>query len=341
MKRILLTTVVFIFVAYLKVNAQQEPQFTHYMFNKMVYNPAAAGFDKDYVTITGLYHNQWTDFKDPDGASAPVTQTASIDYTLPLQMKPGMHISIGAHFLNDKEAFFITTGFMFSGAFHMGSIGNLNLGGDLSIGFNAGMINKYVDGTHWRSSTPGDPLLPGTISNAGFDAGFGLMYHNPTWYAGISALHLPATQLDWTSVSGNGTTYNVDRTYFLTAGYYYDIKQNPDLELQPSILVKKDIAKTSLSFSTLFLYKQRYWGGLSIRTEELTAVALMLGMQIPLPKSQMIRIGYSYDLGTYTKDLSSTVPTPFGGTHEIFVSYRFKIDLKYETPVFDRTPRFL
>jgi len=80
----------------------------------------------------------------------------------------------------------------------------------------------------------------------------------------------------------------------------------------------------------LFLYKQRFWGGLGFRSESATALALMLGMYV-LPD---LKIGYSYDVATQN-------PTPFGGTHEVMFSYRFKIHVHIEPPVFDRTPRWL
>ncbi len=326
MRRLLLTTIALLFAGFVKIYAQQEPQFTHYMFDKLEYNPAAAGIDDHYVNITGLIHNQWGSFHDPEGASAPVTQNLAIDGSI---YPNGHHIGLGFNFLNDREGFINTTGFMASGDYHFSP----GFGGDLSVGLNVGMLDKAVN-PKWNTPDPTDPYLPGTSSNSGLDAGLGLYYSALKYYVGISALHLPASTLNFaTPYNGNQTSnaqYTVDRTYFITGGYYYDIPSKPDLQLQPSFLLKQDAATTSFGVSCLLMWKQLLWGGINYRTERITALAIMGGINL----TPNLKVGGSYDIAT-------SAPTAFGGTYEFFFNYRFQVHIPVEVPVWDRSPRFL
>src|ERR1041385_4503006 len=73
------------------VNAQQDPMFTHYMFNTIVINPAYAG-SRDALTITALHRSQWVSFK-----GAPVVQ--SLTMHMPLKND---HFGVGLSILNDR-----------------------------------------------------------------------------------------------------------------------------------------------------------------------------------------------------------------------------------------------
>jgi type IX secretion system PorP/SprF family membrane protein len=343
MKKYLLTTVALVLIGFGRTYAQQEPQFTHFMFNKLVYNPAAAGENPDFVTITGLIHDQWTDFKSPEGEVAPKTQTASIDARLYRskdlngQQDGKWYLAGGFHFLNDREAFIGTTGFMASIAY--GKFLNNVLGGiNVSAGINLGMVNKSLTPT-WKPVDHNDPLLPGTISNSGFDAGIGLYAYGAKWWAGLSALHLPGAQINWATPNDptwHGTnTYDLTQTYYLTAGYRIEFPASPDFSVDPSILVKKDIARTSFGAAGLLYWKRMFYAGLSVRTENVTATAVMVGFNYLFPDGkQALRLGYSYDVATQ-------IPTVFGGTHEILLSYQFKVNIGTIPRVFDRTQRWL
>jgi type IX secretion system PorP/SprF family membrane protein len=159
MKKILLSTIALVLAGSVKMYAQQEPQFTHYMFNKLVFNPAAAGVDANYATVTGLYHNQWTDFKAPDGETAPITETASFDGSIHPEGLESQHmyIGLGFHFLNDREAWIGTTGFIGSASFHF----EPKFGGNLSIGVNAGQngMQVFPPSTCRQARSPGQPLM--------------------------------------------------------------------------------------------------------------------------------------------------------------------------------------
>src|SRR5687767_1506993 len=59
-----------------KINAQQDPMLSQYMFNGMFLNPAYTG-SHEYSTLTNLYRGQWVGFK-----GAP--HTGIISYDAPL-----------------------------------------------------------------------------------------------------------------------------------------------------------------------------------------------------------------------------------------------------------------
>ncbi|MBY0426889.1 MAG: type IX secretion system membrane protein PorP/SprF, partial [Cytophagales bacterium] len=75
--------------------AQQDMQFSQYMYNGLVYNPAAAGVSGSF-SATLFYRNQWAGFS---GGGAPVSQ--SLIASLPI---PDSKFSAGITVLNDQAA---------------------------------------------------------------------------------------------------------------------------------------------------------------------------------------------------------------------------------------------
>ena len=73
------------------VNAQQDPQYTQYMYNQAVINPAYAGSTGN-LTIVSLYRNQWTGF---DGAPKTITLSGHS----PIGEKTGLGLS----FISDQH----------------------------------------------------------------------------------------------------------------------------------------------------------------------------------------------------------------------------------------------
>lgn len=71
--------------------AQQDAQFTQYMYNTINVNPAYAG-SRSVMSIFGLHRNQWIGI---DGA--PVTNTFSINSPI-----SNSNLGIGLSFINDE-----------------------------------------------------------------------------------------------------------------------------------------------------------------------------------------------------------------------------------------------
>ena len=108
--------------------AQQDPMFTKYMFNSLIYNPGYAG-SHEYMSVRMLYRNQWWNLE-----GAPESQSFTIHS--PVNDKVGLGLSL----LNDKIGVTGSTTANISYAYR------LLLGpGKLSIGLQGGMTNWRAD----------------------------------------------------------------------------------------------------------------------------------------------------------------------------------------------------
>lgn len=288
----------------LLLRAQQDPQFTQFYFNKLMINPATAGYH-DNICVNLFNRYQWTGFE-----RAPLTNQLSVDANLKTFVKSD--IGVGLTVFNDNIGFFNTTGLRAAGAYRF------PLGpGRLGVGIDLGFQNMIVNGAQWvgpQTSNPQlDPSLPLSGSSMVFDAGAGVFYHTPRWYAGISAKQLPGMKF-------KNFSYRAARHMFFMGGYTFKgIGGNPNIDLNPNAIVKTDLATVSFDVNVNLIFKERYWGGLTYRFQD--AVALNLGMIIWQTDQHAFTAGYSYDLTT------SRLLRFSYGTHELFLRYCFKLAL--------------
>src|SRR5882757_2182802 len=75
MKKLLLTIFIFIMAMQL-VRAQQKPQYTQYVLNNLLINPAVTGIE-NYIDVKTGYRSQWTGLQ-----GAPVTNYITINAPL-------------------------------------------------------------------------------------------------------------------------------------------------------------------------------------------------------------------------------------------------------------------
>jgi type IX secretion system PorP/SprF family membrane protein len=281
------------FASLLVINAkaQQDPQFSHNMFNRLAVNPGVAGSGGS-LCITSLGRHQWSGF-----SGQPNTGLLSADMPLPV-----IHGGVGATFYYDNLGNERTFAGKLAYAFRL-PLGNGNLG----IGADLGVMNKAVQGT-WKApdGTNGasDGSIPQGFSATAPDFSFGAYYHTDKMYVGISSTHIAANQLK----EGN-VKYMMARHYYVMAGYNYEI--NPVLVVKPSILAKTDAASTQLDLNCLLEYNNQFWGGVSYRLQD--AIVAMVGA-----KFGSFKVGYSYDITT------SKIRGYSSGSHEIMLGYCFK-----------------
>jgi type IX secretion system PorP/SprF family membrane protein len=303
---------------------QQDPLYTHYMFNKHVYNPGFTGSNREFICATFLLHNQWAGFSGTNltnpiyAGDPPSTQTFSIHAPIQKYLS-----GIGFHVVNDKIGYQYTTAF------------NLTLSakkdfsiGTLQFGINGGLVERGIN-ADWNPPEPGanDPDLPeGDQSDMIPDLGAGLYFYSPIYYFGVSVQHILGGNFDW-----GGPANLLVRQSYITGGLNFYLPSNPNFQIQPSFLYKIDRAKRQIDINTNVLYRDRFWGGLQYRSQD--AVSLLVGMKL----TPQLKFGYSYDITTTKLSQYSN------GTHEVMVSYCFKI--KYTPPPqIDRiiwTPRYL
>lgn len=289
--------------------AQQAPMFTNYSNSYATVNPGFGGLSEG-INVMGIYRDQWTGFKDMDGnAVAPKTMLFSGD--MPVRL---LHGGVSLSVMNDKIAFEDNVNINLGYSFHM------DLGaGTLGIGLAFNMVNRSVDFGKFNPTVGNDPALPkGEQDDMLLDANFGLFWQIPeTFYVGLSATNLFESKgKALSSTATSSASFVGDRTFYLMAGYEHQFN-NPMFKLLPSVCIMSDIASTQFNIGTKLLYNNKVWGGINYRYQE--SVAAMIGFKI-----KDVQISYSYDINT----MGITVQ----GSHEICVSYLFKMDL-------DKSPR--
>jgi len=284
--------------------AQQAPQYSQYIFNELVINPAYAG-SKQILNINATYRNQWTGFE-----GAPTTQTISIDG--PMHNK---HLSWGLHLMNDEIGAQRQTGAYLDAASRI----DIDHYSTLSLGLAVGASQYTLDGTRL---TPGsdmpDLAVPQTrVSEILPDLKIGMFFNTERYYAGLSAASLIPFKDSETEIA------TPRRHYFLSTGYLFDLSRN--VRLKPSILLKEDFrSPTSIDLNAFLLLQNRIWVGASYRTavpmftkqemkqlDKRNALAVMAQVYV----TPRFRVGYSYDISlTSLKNY---------GSHEVSLGYTF------------------
>ncbi len=309
----------FLLVGSRELRAQQDIQFSQYIFNGLSVNPAYAGYKED-LYFNSVYRKQWVSFP-----GSPQSGAVSLDG---LVGGEGKVSGVGGQVSWDK----------------LGAQKNLSIFGSyayriqfdeedtrrLCIGFGFG-INQYsLDGSALQPNDAGDQSVPtGQISAIKPDARLGVYYFTPTFYAGIAMMDLFSLNSNRTIYLSNGSVYATQKKaahVYLSLGALANINDN--LKLKPSLLIKEDFhGPTSLDVNLFALLSEKIWVGASYRTAATVwkkeavdnglnkngAVSLMA----ELFATSRLRIGYSYDI--ITSGLSSYQ----SGSHEFSLGLLF------------------
>lgn len=291
------------FFAIPSAHAQQDSQYTQYMYNTQSVNPAYAG-SRGSLSIMGVYRNQWVGL---DGAP----KTLNFSANSPIGVK-GVGVGIG--FTSDKigpsAESIVTADFSYT----------ITLENDLKLAFGmkGGVSIWDLDPNKLNIYDPNDYNLR-QENNSSPVIGTGLYLYTPKWYIGLSSPNVLETHhYDEVQVS----TASEKTHIYLIGGYVFTL--NPNLKLKPAILAKAVVgAPLALDFSANALLNETITFGLAYRLD--AAVSALAGFQI----SEQMMIGYSYDYDT----------TPLGnynsGSHEIFL--RFELGTRLRSKV---NPRF-
>lgn len=322
MKKSLLTFAIFslAFVGY----AQQDPQMTFWMYDRLSFNSAAAGME-DCHCGSVFYRDQWDGFdRNP--------KTGLFNYNGAFAAN-NFKFGAGLTFFRDNLGQETNTVFRahFAPKFDLG-------GKTLALGLNIGALNKRL-GANWISIDPyrEDPAIPDNeTAQTAFDIGLGAMiYDQDKYYFGVSVTHLTAPEL-------NDLFYKSAAHMYVMGGYNFPLGSGP-LELRTNALVKTDLAVTpAFDLNANVLWNKFLFGGLTFRPGD--AIAPMAGMEYAFPTkntnggrtelNQKLRLGYTYDITT------SEVSNYSSGSHEFFVTYCFNM---VTTPIRAKhnNPRFL
>ena len=325
-------------LTFIKVSAQQDPQYTQFMYNKLAYNSGFAGTEGDKICVTGLFRSQWMGFSNGSGLNTTNTTSGQSDIgSTPNTFVGNIHSNIGNHFgigLNissDKIGFQNNLNPILSIAYRY----NFSNGSLLSAGIGGGIMQESIDGSKLKPLDIGDPKIPtGNVVAQAADFNFGLYYKQPSlsifddFYVGLSATHLNQgiIKLD-AFVNSQMRMHN-----YLVTGAVYNGLMGGNLALEPNILVKYDQAKLTTDINVMAMYNNKFRAGLTYRT--IDAISFLAGYKFT-PEWQ---IGMAYDFTT------SKVRDYSNGTVEIMMKYCFTVHLKEKPPPIPiprLTPRFL
>lgn len=286
------------------VSAQQDSQYTQYMYNTTSINPGYAG-SRGSLSILGLYRNQWVGL---DGA--PETLNFSLNTPVGID-----RVGVGLGFTSDRigpsSENSITADFSYSLPLD-------NDGTKLSFGIKAGISTLDIDVNKLTIYNPNDVNLV-SRSFVSPVVGVGLYLHTEKWYMGLSTPNMLETEhYDDIAVS----TATEKMHLYLIGGYVFDV--NPDLKLKPAVLVKAvSGAPLAIDVSANFLFYEKLTLGAAYRWN--AAVSALAGFQI----SDQLMVGYAYDFDT------TELGNYNSGSHEIFL--RFELGTRVQNKV---NPRF-
>jgi type IX secretion system PorP/SprF family membrane protein len=277
--------------------AQQQGQFSQYMMNYYLLNPAVAGSDND-IDIKASFRNQWMGIE-----GSPVNYYLSGSSTIGRPAGPRQ--ALGGIITGQQLGAFKRNGAYLSYAYHYSLSENTYLSAGLSFGALAYQLNNNLDF--------GDNTVDDAVQNMNNqirpDANAGVFLYNKRFFAGLSSMQLLRNRLNFGSLSSESGYLN--RHYYLFGGYHVNLNEN--MVLVPSFLIKT-VVPTSLQFdiNAKLKYQNKYWLGVSYRNKD--AIIAMLGLMI----SDRVEFGYSYDITTSGLRIGSK------GTHEILLGLRLK-----------------
>ncbi len=289
--------------------AQQDPQFTHYMYNMSVINPAYATDDLGTLNLGGLYRTQWV-----GATGAPKTISAFAHAPLFKRVEAGISI------VSDEIGDVVKENNVYADVAYVIPVSERN---HISFGLKAGatFFDANFNGFQYSDAEP-DPAFAENVHRVYPNVGVGTYFFGDNYYVGFSVPNLLRTKhLERQNAIA---TIGVEEIhYFLTAGYVFQVGEN--LKLKPAMMAKGvKGAPMAFDFTANALINDRFELGVGYRLDD--SISGLAGFYI----TPELRIGYSYD---YTL---SNLGDFNSGTHEIFLLF----DLNLLGKGYDKSPRF-
>ncbi len=300
------------FLLSVAVSAQQDPQYTHYMYNMSVINPAYATDIPGIVNIGGLYRTQWV-----GAVGAP--KTVNFFAHTPLSER----VQVGVSVVSDEIGDVVKDNSIFADFAYIIPVSDKN---KISFGVKGGIsfFDANFNGFQY-SDIPPDPAFANNINQTFPNVGVGTYFFSDKYYIGFSAPNLLRTKhLEHQDAI---STIGVEEIhYFFTGGYVFDLNDN--LKFKPAFMAK-GVSGAPMAFDITgnVLINERFEAGVGYRFDD--SVSGLVNFAI----TPTLRVGYSYDytltnLGQFNS-----------GTHEIFLL--FDLDLSgMGGKGYDKSPRF-
>lgn len=301
-----------IFLMGAAATAQQDPQFTHYMYNMSVINPAYATDNEGVINLGGLYRTQWV-----GAVGAP--KTATVFAHSPIAKR----VEMGISFINDAIGDVVNENNIYVDFAYVIPVSEKN---KLSFGVKGGvtLFDTNFNGFKYTATEP-DPAFANNITKTFPNLGAGTYFFSDNYYLGFSVPNLLTTK-HLESKDGIQATGVEAIHYFFTGGYVFEL--NPSLKFKPAFMAKGvSGSPLSMDLTTNFLINNRLELGAGYRWDD--SVSGLINFYV----TPSLRIGYSYDytlsnLGKYNS-----------GTHEIFLLFDLDTS-RMSSKGYDKSPRF-
>ena len=283
-----------LFLSNQKTSAQQDSQYTNYMYNTINVNPAYAG-SRGVMSIFGLHRTQWVGL---DGA--PVTNTLSVNTPI-----NNSNFGLGVSFVNDRIGPSDENAISADISYTIQTSETYKL--SFGIKGTANLLN--VDYTKLDRYDLTDPQFQNNIDNRfSPNIGAGIYFHSDKLYAGLSVPNFLETDHFDDNVSA---TAKERMHYYLIGGYVFDL--SPTIKFKPAFLSKMvSGSPLQLDVTANFMFNEKFVLGAAWRWD--AALSGLVGFQV----SEGWFIGYGYDAET------TKLANYNSGSHEIFLRYEFK-----------------
>lgn len=299
MKRTITQLILLVVVLYgAKLRAQQDPQYSQYMFNPLAINPAYSG-SRELMNAALVLRRQWVGF---DGA--PATNVFAIN----APTRRGK-VGWGMEVMTDK------IGPQRRSSFYLNYAYRVRAGrGRFAMGLGAGLVSDRTDwnAIEYKDQNDAFALLP-VMNKTVPDFKFGIYFNNKHFFWGASVTHL--NEKAYSTVSDTSGTYvaRLRRHSYFTIGRAFVISEQ--VVFSPSIIARSVVGNkiTNVDINLNFQVKKVLWLGVSLRSER-SIVAL-----VQYNVGEFLRVGYSYDMALgQLRGVQS-------GSHELLLG--FNLDL--------------
>ena len=281
MKKLHIPIVILSMLMAFSSNAQQDPQYTQYMYNTQVVNPAYSG-SQEVLSFGLLYRSQWVGFE-----GAPITGTFTVNSPIGGLENMGLGLSIVSEEIGPATESNINIDYSYSL-----QVSETN---KLAFGLKAGLDILNVDFNKLNLFDPDDTRFQENIDNKlQPQIGAGAYYYGDNFYFGLSVPNFLKTKHFNEDVLQNSNSESIAAErlhYFLISGYVFDISEN--LKFKPATLVKV-VSGSPLQWdvSANFLIHEKFTVGAAYRWS--AAISGLIGFQA----TDGLFVGFGYDYQT-------------------------------------------
>ena len=275
------------------IYAQQEAQYSQYMYNTISVNPAYAG-SRNVLSVLALHRSQWVGLE-----GAPTTSTFSINTPIP-ETNLGLGISAISDRIGPTEQTTVSGDISYT--IRLSEKTNLSFGAKGTASFFS--FDQYKV-TPFQAN---DPKWKSLSSNMSPNFGLGMYLHSDKYYLGLSIPNLMESNF----YNDNEIAINSQsRNYYFIGGYVFDVSNR--IKFKPAIVSKIVTgAPVQLDLSGNALFMDKFVLGAAYRVD--AALTGLAGFQV----NDELFIGYSYDFDTTSLSRYNS------GSHEIFIRYEFE-----------------